>query len=178
MNRGSNTNIRLPYINKIYLKGTVIIMAARRIHTTKQENERRAKVNTFIESLPISEGKDIINILKRNQIRFYTSIVSEEYGHDLIVCVEYLRFKHIRRTDEIKKMYCHFGFRVHQNGELEQPHAAIDAYEETREYAYSKAVMLDTIPVEDYNKLSELRSRMSIKSTATKSYLFDDSYGE
>lgn len=173
MNRGSNTNIRLPYINKIYLKGTVIIMAAR-IHTTKQENERRAKVNLFIERLPISEGKDVIDILKRNQIRFYTTIVE---GHDLIVCVEYLRFKHIKKTDKIEKRYCHFGIRVHQNGEIEQPHAAIDAYEETREYAYPKAVMLDTIPVEDYNKLNELRSRMSIKSTA-KSYIFDDSYGE
>lgn len=150
---------------------------AARIYTTKQENERRAKVNTFIERLPISEGKDIIDILKRNQIRFYTTIVSEEYGHDLIVCVEYLRFKYIKKTDKIKKMYCHFGFRVHQNGELDYGHAAIDAYEETREYAYPKAVMLDTIPVEDYNRIREVRSRMSIKSTA-KSYIFDDSYGE
>lgn len=150
---------------------------AARIYTTKQETERRAKVNTFIERLPISEGKDIIDILKRNQIRFYTSIVSEEYGHDLIVCVEYLRFKHIRRTDEIKKMYCHFGFRVHQNGELDYGHAAIDAYEETREYAYPKAVMLDTIAVEDYSKLCGVRSRFYGHSTA-KSYLFDDSYGE
>ena len=159
------------------MKGTVIIMAAR-IYTTKQENERRAKVNLFIEKLPVSsEGKEIIEILKRNQIRFYTTIVSED-GHDLIVYVEHLKFKHIKKTDKIKKVYCHFGFRVHQNGELDYGHAAIDVYEETSEYAYPAAMMLDTIPVEDYNRLREVRSRFYGRHHAAKSYIFDDSYGE